>query len=225
MLQKYAIIVAGGAGLRMGGDIPKQFLPLDGTPILVHTIRRFLEISGLKVVLVLPEIHMLQWDNLEKTYFSDIKSIEVAVGGNTRFQSVRNGLNLIPKEKSLIAVHDAVRPFVSVETIMAAFEMAQEKGNAVLAVASKDSIRMKNGENNTAIPRQNIFLIQTPQIFSSEILHNAYLQSENIHFTDDASVVEKAGQTIWLVEGSYNNIKITSPEDYDLAQILINKLT
>jgi 2-C-methyl-D-erythritol 4-phosphate cytidylyltransferase len=144
-------------------------------------------------------------------------------GGKTRFASVNNGLNSINATEGLVAVHDAVRPFISKSKIEASFEMALEKGSSVLAVASKDSLRMLNSSNSTSLPRDQVVLIQTPQTFKLSILKEAYLQAESIHFTDDASVVESAGYPIYLTEGEYSNIKITTVEDLDLAQILISK--
>ena len=169
MAQKYAIIVAGGSGLRMGGEIPKQFMLLAGTPILVHTINRFLEIESIHIVLVLPKIHFSNWEDIKDTYFPNALNIEIVEGGATRFQSVRNGLSCIKSNDGLVAIHDAVRPFIQTEKILKAFDAALENGSVVLAVPSKDSIRVKKDIGNAAIARETVLLVQTPQIFRSEI--------------------------------------------------------
>jgi 2-C-methyl-D-erythritol 4-phosphate cytidylyltransferase len=223
MLSKYAIIVAGGSGTRMGTSMPKQFLILAGKPILVHTIDRFLEIPEINIILVLPKAYFSEWEKIKKTYFADIQSITYVEGGNTRFSSVQNGLNSITANDGIVAVHDAVRPFVSKNKIAESFEMAAEKGSSVLAVASKDSLRMIIGNSNQSLPREKVHLIQTPQTFALDILKKAYMHAESDLFTDDASVVEAAGYTIHILAGEYSNIKITTLEDLEFAQILISK--
>jgi 2-C-methyl-D-erythritol 4-phosphate cytidylyltransferase len=223
MSPKYAIIVAGGSGTRMGASLPKQFLLLNNKPILVHTIERFLEIPDISIVLVLPKAYFSEWEKISNSYSLGLQAITFLEGGKTRFESVKNGLKSITKTEGLVAVHDAVRPFVSKDKIMASFEMAFAKGSSVLAVSSKDSLRIIDGTKNKSLPREKVYVIQTPQTFKLEILKEAYLQAESELFTDDASVVESAGYPIHLITGEYSNIKITDPEDLEFAQILISK--
>jgi 2-C-methyl-D-erythritol 4-phosphate cytidylyltransferase len=223
MSSKYALIVAGGSGSRMGASMPKQFLMLGAKPILVHTIERFLEIPEIKIILVLPVAFFLEWDKIKKIYFPENQNITCVEGGPTRFASVQNGLNSIDNIEGLVAVHDAVRPFIKSGRITDSFEMAFEKGSAVLAVASKDSLRIIEGDKNKSLIRENVILIQTPQTFKVSVIKDAYKQTESASFTDDASVVEAAGYPIYILEGDYSNIKITTTEDLELAQILITK--
>lgn len=218
------IIVAGGSGTRMQTSVPKQFILLAGDPILMHTIRQFYAYNpAIEIVVVLPEKEIQTWAALCKKHSFNIKHTVVA-GGATRFQSVKNGLAAV-KNSGVIAVHDGVRPFVPVSGIAEAFKVAQEKGNAVTAVALKDSIRKLTGETNEAVDRSLFRLIQTPQCFRADLLRKAYQFEEETSFTDDASVVEKTGEKINLVAGSYQNIKITTPEDLLWAEILLNKNT
>lgn len=221
-LPQYAIIVAGGTGSRMQRDKPKQFIELAGKPILMHTIERFYTYHpDIRIVVVLPEDQLQVWKELCKEHGFNIFHLTVA-GGSTRFQSVKNGLELVHGE-AVVAVHDGVRPFVTPEIIAEAFEVAGEKGSAVVAVSPKDSIRELTEEGSRAVPRTRYKLVQTPQCFRAEILQEAYKQPEQDYFTDDASVVEGIGIGITLVEGSYANIKITTPEDLLLAEVLIKQ--
>ncbi|WP_299761053.1 2-C-methyl-D-erythritol 4-phosphate cytidylyltransferase [uncultured Pontibacter sp.] len=214
---EYAIIVAGGSGSRMQHDLPKQFIEVAGKPILMHTIERFYMYNPqIRLVVVLPQEQLNTWRGLCKKY--DFKTFHMTVpGGATRFGSVKNGLGAIHGE-ALVAVHDGVRPFVEVETIKASFEAAAKYGCAVVAVSLKDSIRELTEEGSCAVPRTKYKLVQTPQVFQASILRKAYEQPEQEQFTDDASVVESIGERITLVEGSYRNIKITTPEDLILAE-------
>ncbi|WP_436515114.1 2-C-methyl-D-erythritol 4-phosphate cytidylyltransferase [Ekhidna sp. To15] len=210
-MKKHAIIVAGGIGTRMKSDVPKQFLPVDGEPIIVRSIRKFLTYDkNLSIVIVLPEDHIKQWEAMKFQYFPDLK-FKLATGGLTRTASVMSGLALI--EDGLVAIHDAVRPFVSVETISESFKSADGKGSGVAAVELKDSIRELDGNLSTARDRSNYVLVQTPQTFRVNELKEAYQKVGVDLFTDDASVFEAAGYTVQLVDGSYDNIKITTPED------------
>ncbi|MFD2513828.1 2-C-methyl-D-erythritol 4-phosphate cytidylyltransferase [Pontibacter locisalis] len=214
---EYAIIVAGGSGTRMQHSLPKQFIEVAGKPILMHTIEQFYRYNpAVRLIVVLPQEQITTWRELCRKYTFKLFHMTVA-GGATRFGSVKNGLGAVMGD-GLVAVHDGVRPFVEVETIRAAYEAAAKFGSAVVAVSPKDSIRELTGEGSRAVPRANYKLVQTPQCFKASILRSAYEQPEQEHFTDDASVVESTGEKIKLVEGSYRNIKITTPEDLVLAE-------
>jgi 2-C-methyl-D-erythritol 4-phosphate cytidylyltransferase len=217
-----AIIVAGGSGSRMQSHLPKQFLTVAGQPILMHTIRRFYAYNPeIELVVVLPQDQLTFWEELCAQHAFEIQH-QVVAGGSTRFQSVKNGL-AAALQKGVVAVHDGVRPFVSEQIIAEAFHVARQKGNAVVSVALKDSIREVQGEINKAVDRSRFRLIQTPQCFQVELLQKAYALPEETTFTDDASVVEKLGEQINLTEGSYENIKITTPEDLLWAEVLHKK--
>ena len=217
MFKKYAIIVAGGYGSRMNSDIPKQFIEIGGLPILMHTLKRFKEADAqIEIILVLPESQFEYWSDLCSTY-STVPH-QLVKGGKTRFQSGLNGLQVIDGE-GLVAIHDGVRPFVSVDIINESFKVAAEKGTAVVSVASKDSVRI----NGQSIDRSTVKLIQTPQTFQISLLKRAFETEELNTFTDDASVAEHAGFKINLIEGSYENIKITTPEDLLWAEVLLRK--
>jgi 2-C-methyl-D-erythritol 4-phosphate cytidylyltransferase len=216
-LPEYAIIVAGGSGSRMQHDTPKQFIPVAGKPILMHPIEQFYKYSSaIRLIVVLPKEQLATWRELCKEYDFTVFHMTVP-GGASRFASVKNGLDAV-MGNGLVAVHDGVRPFVETETIKAAFNAAANYGSGVVAVSPKDSIRELTPEGSIAVPRANYKLVQTPQIFTSEVLKKAYEQPEQVYFTDDASVVESIGESITLVEGSYRNIKITTPEDLILAE-------
>lgn len=216
-LPEYAIIVAGGSGSRMQQDTPKQFIPVAGKPILMYTIEQFYKYSpGIRLIVVLPKEQLDTWRKLCKEYNFTVFHMTVP-GGASRFESVKNGLGAV-MGNGLVAVHDGVRPFVEIETIKAAFDAAANYGSGVVAVSPKDSIRELTPGGSIAVPRANYKLVQTPQVFASELLKKAYEQPEQDYFTDDASVVESIGEKITLVEGSYRNIKITTPEDLILAE-------
>jgi 2-C-methyl-D-erythritol 4-phosphate cytidylyltransferase len=216
-IKKYAIIVAGGSGSRMKSDIPKQFIEVGGLPILMHTLKRFEEAEPeIELILVLPESQFEYWSQLCDQY--PTVPHQLVKGGNTRFQSGLNGLKAIENE-GLVAIHDGVRPFVSAEIIQESFKVANEKGTAVVSVPSKDSVRV----NGQAIDRSTVRLIQTPQTFQIPLIKKAFETEELSTFTDDASVAEHAGFTINLIEGSYENIKITTPEDLQWAEIILGK--
>jgi len=226
----YALIVAGGSGSRMGSAIPKQFLDLGGKPVLVHTLEKFFTyLPAIQVILVLPETDFDQWTGIKNSYraahHSVIQSLSHSViavpGGATRFQSVRNGLSVLSGE-GLVAIHDAVRPLVSVEVIQRSFETAARFGSGVVTVPAKDSIRhvSENG-SSVALDRATLRLVQTPQTFRLSLIKKAFEQTESPLFTDDASVAEAAGFQIHLVEGSYENLKITTPDDLVVAEALM----
>lgn len=214
---RYAIIVAGGQGLRMGSDTPKQFLDLAGKPVLVRTLEAFYSFDpSISIILALPKAHFDLWEELKQQYLPDVP-LTVTEGGETRFHSVKNGLQLIERD-GLVAIHDAVRPLVDHRIIAAAYESALEHGAAIVTVPLKDSIRELSGKSSRAVPRDHYRLVQTPQVFQSDLIKQAYKQVYRSEFTDDASVVEGLGHQVSLVEGSYLNIKITTPEDLELAK-------
>jgi 2-C-methyl-D-erythritol 4-phosphate cytidylyltransferase len=216
-MKKYAIIVAGGSGTRMGTSIPKQFLLLNGKPVLHYSIDVFLEaFSDLEVILVLPET---QLSSLELTAAQKGR-VKITTGGPTRFHSVQNGLKLVNKE-SIIFVHDAVRCLVSASLIYRCYETALEKGSGIPAIASKDSIRLLNENGSIAFDRNHVMLVQTPQTFRSELLLAAFNKNYEDSFTDEATVAEAAGIPIHLVQGEENNIKITTPVDWLIAEKLL----
>lgn len=211
----YVLIVAGGKGLRMGGDIPKQFLPIGGKPILMRTIDAFRSVlDDVKIVLVLPADQHDYWQELCQKH--DFRSPElIANGGATRFHSVSNGLNLLPDDKdAVVGVHDGVRPFVSAETIRRCFSAAAEGKAVVPVVPVVETLRqiLPDGKSLTR-PRDEYRLVQTPQTFPLALLKEAYRQPFSEAFTDDASVVEALGKEITMVEGNRENIKITTPSD------------
>jgi 2-C-methyl-D-erythritol 4-phosphate cytidylyltransferase len=218
----YAIIVAGGSGSRMNSDIPKQFLELNGNPVLMHTIQAFYQSQHQpKIILVLASGDLERWQKLKKQYNFNIPH-EIVAGGAERFHSVKNGLSLIQEKDAVVAIHDAVRPLVSQDTITNCFKTAIEKGNAVASVPSKDSVRKLTDGNSAALNRNEIYLVQTPQVFQLEQLNTAYQQNFDSFFTDDASVVEKAGYKINLEKGDEFNFKITFKEDLKLAETILN---
>ncbi|WP_020526706.1 2-C-methyl-D-erythritol 4-phosphate cytidylyltransferase [Flexithrix dorotheae] len=222
-IPKYAIIVAGGKGNRMNTQIPKQFIPLLGKPVLMHTIERFyFAASETKIILVLPQHHVEFWNNLVEKHNFKVPH-QIAIGGASRFQSVKSGLNKIEEQEGLVAIHDGVRPFISKEIIDLAYQTANKKGNAIVAVQLKDSIREVSETGNDARDRNRYRLIQTPQTFKIGLIKTAYNTPETSFFTDDASVAEASGNEINLVEGSYYNIKITTPEDLQIAGIFAKK--
>ena len=214
----FAIIVAGGSGSRMKTDVAKQFLLLKGKPILQRTIEQFLTFSpDMPIRLVLPERDLAIWDSLCAEHDFHPQNVTTVIGGASRFQSVQNGLASIPTEADatgLVAVHDGVRPYVSAATIAVSFATASHKGSAVTCVAAKDSVRVM-GENghSQAIDRARVRLVQTPQTFRLDWFRQAFARPEQPHFTDCASVLEWAGYPITLIEGEYENIKITTPDD------------
>jgi 2-C-methyl-D-erythritol 4-phosphate cytidylyltransferase len=217
----YAIIVAGGSGSRMQSEIPKQFLLINGRPVLMHTIEAFFSSSFIpEIIVVLSTDFQSHWKKLciEHNF---IIPHQIVNGGEQRFQSVKNGLKSI-KSPAIVAIHDAVRPCVPMDVIDSAFKQAELQGNAVAAVESRDSVRQKTDVGSLSVNRDSIYLVQTPQIFSIEILNKAYEQEYRSDFTDDASVVESSGVTIWLIDGDRRNLKITYPEDILVAGTYLN---
>ena len=221
-MRRTVIILGGGKGVRMGGDLPKQFIPLQGKPVLMHTIDVFYRWDAtIDLVLVLPAEHIPYWEMLCKELNFSIPH-RIVYGGETRFHSVLNGLHSLPAlRKELIAVHDGVRPFVSPEIISACFEKAEAYGAAIPVVPMIDTVRVKNGSDNHVFDRTLLYIVQTPQVFHADILNKAYEQPYEKRFTDDASLVEASGHPIYLVEGNHENIKITTPVDIQYAKIII----
>lgn len=225
--KRYSVIVAGGSGTRMKTVIAKQFLPLLDKPILSHTVEKFLSLPNNEVIAVLPEKDMIFWEEIitsNHTLSVAVESgkLKTVAGGETRYQSVSNGLAAISSEEGLVAIHDGVRPLVSIKKIEEAFSQAELKGSAVLSVPLKDSARRIDRDKNEHIDRSKIVLIQTPQTFDLRLIKKAFSLGEQPFFTDDASVFEYAGHEVNLIEGDYENIKITTPEDLSVAEVLIN---
>jgi len=219
-MQSCVVIVAGGSGKRMGAETPKQFLELAGRPVLMHTIERFKSFSNtIEIITVLPEDELRHWIELQEKHSFSIPQTLVK-GGSARFYSVRNGLQFV-NEPALVAIHDGVRPFVSRETIARCFETAEKLGNAIPSVAIAESLRMITDEGSHPVNRLLVRQIQTPQVFSAELLKKAYLQDYKPGFTDDATVLESIGVKINLVEGNRENIKITNPEDLIISTALL----
>lgn len=215
------IILAGGAGKRMGKtSVPKQFIPLAGFPILMHTIKQFKNVfADIRIILVLPADQMIQWNDLCREYQFNI-SHEIISGGPQRFHSVKRGLTLI-RDEALIGIHDGVRPLVNEESIIKSFTEAERFGNAIPCLPIKESVRIMTGNTSKSFDRTRFKTIQTPQVFSRNIILNAYRQQYKEEFTDDATVVEATGESIHLFEGNVENIKITTPQDLVIAEALI----
>lgn len=217
---KTVIIVAGGMGRRMQSPVPKQFLMLAGKPVIFHTIEKFLQFNAsIKLIIALPEDSMPTWDTLCRQMNFTIP-VHIARGGETRFHSVLSALTFA-RSKEVVAVHDAVRPLVSIETIKRTFEAAMTSGAAIPVLTPAESLRRVIPDGNYPVNRSEYVIVQTPQVFRSEILFEAYHQDYDPSFTDDASVVQKAGFPISLVEGNPENIKITSPADLKMAEFFL----
>ena len=221
----YIIIVAGGKGLRMGSDIPKQFLPIGGKPVLMRTLERFREYSAeLQIILVLPEAQQAYWHQLCEEYHFDVE-YTLANGGQTRFHSVQNGLAKVPDDaQGVVGVHDGVRPFPSIEVIRNCYETARTAKAVIPVIPVVETVRQLINDGPQAsrtVPRDDYRLVQTPQTFDIQLLKAANRQPYNDGFTDDASVVESFGYEITLVEGNRENIKITTPYDMKIAEVLI----
>lgn len=219
----YAIIVAGGKGLRMGADLPKQFLPVGGKPVLMRTIERFHEYDpSMEIILVLPRDHQPYWRELcQKHHFT--LPHHIADGGDTRFGSSQSGLNAIPDDaQGLVAIHDGVRPFVSVDTIRRCFDEARRSGACIPVMPVTDTLRLIHedgtGEN---VLRSRYRSVQTPQVFDIQLAKRAFRQPYDPAFTDDASVIEHLGITVSMVDGNRENIKLTTPFDLVIADALI----
>ncbi len=221
-MKKFALIVAGGSGERMNSRVPKQFLEIDGRPVLMHTIDVFKRFdSEIEIVLVLPSEHILIWDKLCTHHQFNIK-YKLANGGKTRFESVSNGLDLILGE-GIVFIHDGVRPLVSLKTIENCYEMAMQRGNALPVIPVSESVRIIEKQKSIAVDRSSFMLVQTPQTFRVEIIKKAYKTAESTDFTDDATVLENTGEMIYLVPGNRENVKITYPEDLVFAESILTR--
>ena len=219
-MKKIAVIVAGGSGLRMGNDMPKQFLLLKQKPLLWYTLQAFLAaFEDLQIILVLPETFIAEGENIRRD-LNGKERILITKGGATRFNSVQNGLQLIT-EPSVVFVHDGVRCLVTADLIKRCYEQAIEKGSAIPAVAATDSIRIVNKHRHTAADRNNVRIIQTPQTFLSTILLPAFQTPYQESFTDEATVVEASGKEVFLIEGDHENIKVTRPADLLIAEKIV----
>jgi 2-C-methyl-D-erythritol 4-phosphate cytidylyltransferase len=219
-MKLYVVVVAGGSGKRMGADLPKQYLEIAGRPVLMHTLERFkLFNESIEIITVLPENQLRFWADLQKKYSFSVPHTLVK-GGRARFFSVRNGLKFID-EPGLVAIHDGVRPFVSIDTIKRCFETAEKLGNAVPVIPPSDTLRMISEQGSTPVNRLLVRQVQTPQVFHSAIIKKAYQQDYLPEFTDDATVLEKTGVKINLVDGNRENIKITTPEDLIISAALL----
>lgn len=220
-MKKYVIVVAGGKGLRMGGELPKQFIPLENRPVLMRTLDAFYAYdSAIQVILVLPRDHQPYWQELCREYDFAVPH-RIADGGATRFHSVQNGLALVDEPEALVAVHDGVRPFVSCEVINRCYEEAEKYGAVVPVIPVVETVRHLLSEGSETVNRDAYRLVQTPQTFCATLLRRAYEQSYCEGFTDDASVVEALGEAVRLVEGNRENIKLTTPFDLSVAQALL----
>ncbi|WMN05964.1 2-C-methyl-D-erythritol 4-phosphate cytidylyltransferase [Marivirga arenosa] len=219
-MKKYAIIVAGGTGKRMGESLPKQFLKLGGTPILIHTLQAFnIADPEIELIITLPKEEIQFWDELN-VWHQNYITHKVVAGGETRFHSVKNALEHV--DEGLVAIHDGVRPFVSPDIIYESFKLASEKQAVITAVKMKDSVRQLTEDGKSKnIDRSTLRMVQTPQTFTVDLLKSAYNTEFKNHFTDDASVVEAYGKDVSLIEGDYRNIKITTPEDLVIAEALL----
>jgi len=220
----YAVIVAGGQGTRMGSAIPKQFLELNGKPVLYYTLRAFLDaVPAIRLVLVLPP-HQISYAHIVLQHFPEGLDITVIAGGETRFHSVRNGLGAIPAAGAVVMVHDGVRPLVSGALIRRCLEQALVKGSAIPAIPVTDSIRMLGEGTSSPVDREKLRIVQTPQTFRSEILLPAFQQPFRDDFTDEATVVEAYGTEVFLADGERSNLKITTPGDLLIAGGLLARL-
>ncbi len=221
-MNKAAVLVAGGKGMRMGTSLPKQYLPLAGKPVLMHTLEKFFSADpSLLLILVLPKEDFEYWNSLCVSH-AFVLPHQLVAGGESRFQSVKNGLMALPFQEGLVAIHDGVRPFVSEKVIQNSFELAAEKGSAIPVVALKDSLRKVETSGESSFQdRAHFRLVQTPQTFQLKPLLKAFAVEELAIFTDDATVYEHQGWEISLIEGNPENIKLTTPEDLAFAEYLV----
>ena len=214
--EKYILIVAGGEGARFKSDIPKQFVPINGKPLLFHTFDLFLKThEAFRYVLVLSELMIPFWKDLCIQYKFTVKH-QIVVGGSTRFHSVKNGLTKIPDD-ALVAIHDGVRPNVSRRLINEGFELAGKTGSAIPVIKVSESVRETDGTNSKPVNRQTLRLVQTPQFFQSTLIKEAYARASETNFTDDATVYEQAGHKVTLFDGERSNVKVTFKEDLGMV--------
>lgn len=218
-MKRAVVIVAGGTGRRMGGEIPKQYLKLEGKPVIIHTLEQFKRFDpDMDVVLVLAQKHRKFWETMASAH-SDMSPIKLATGGVSRFHSVRNGIQEI-EDDVVVGIHDAVRPFVSMETLERCYSTAHKTGSAIPVIDMDESVRMIKGDQSSVhMDRSALKRVQTPQVFRAEMIREAYNHTEDHTFTDDASVFESHFGKVTLVEGNRQNIKITTPTDLLLASL------
>lgn len=220
-MNKVAVIVAGGSGTRMGSDLPKQFLKINNKPLLFYTLEVFLRAyNDLKIILVVPDAYIEMAREIIDAYFDETR-IVITVGGPTRFESVKKGLQLV-EEESVVFVHDAVRCLVTTALIQRCYEKALETGSAIPVISCSDSTRLITEEGSEPLKREKLMLVQTPQAFHSKILLPAYQIDYKERFTDEATVVEAFGMKVSLVDGDRNNIKVTHPLDLAIAERLLS---
>lgn len=218
MAKEYVIIVAGGSGTRMRSSTPKQFLEINKTPVIVLSVQKFLKYrSTINIIIVVHPDFKKELTGICKKYFPK-KNIQLTLGGDTRYKSVKNALKLIPEEKGVVGIHDAARPFVSVAVIKNCYSVATKKGNAIPVITLSESIRKAGEKKNKAVDRNKFKIIQTPQCFNISLIKKAFTKKYSSTFTDDATVLESIGEKINLVEGNYENIKITNPNDLIIAK-------
>lgn len=219
-MEQYVIIVAGGKGLRMGTDLPKQFLPIGDKPVLMRTLEVFREFdANLQIILVLPLAQQEFWKQLCEKYRFTVEHV-VADGGETRFHSVKNGLEKV-QGHGLVGVHDGVRPFVSVEVIRNCYELARQYKAVIPVIDVVETLRHLTDAGSETVSRNDYKLVQTPQVFETKLLRQAYAQEYTPFFTDDASVVEAMGVSVYLAPGNRENIKITTPFDLKIGSALL----
>lgn len=224
MAKQVVIIVAGGIGSRMKSDKPKQFLEMAGVPVIIRTIRQFLSYNpAISVIVCIHRNYKQHLENLIEKYALSSADISFTYGGETRYDSVKNGLTLVTGPDDIVAIHDAARPLVSTETIATCFNTAAIKGNAIPCIGITESLRKINNNINSAVNRNEYKIIQTPQVFKASVIKKAFTLPYSPAFTDDATVLEADGHQIVLVEGNPENIKITSPHDMVLAEAMLQK--
>lgn len=224
MAEQVVIIVAGGIGSRMKSDKPKQFIDLAGIPVIVHTMRQFLNYNpNMHIIVSVHKNYKTHLENLIQKFNLPMGQILVTLGGETRFESVRNGLNLIETADAVVGIHDAARPLVSTDTIRNCFETAALKGNAIPVISVNESLRKISNNINNSVNRLEYKIVQTPQCFIASKIKAAFSQGYQHAFTDDATVLEATGQVIFLVEGNLENIKITSPQDLIIAEAFLQQ--
>ena len=222
-IERFAVIVAGGIGKRMKSGLPKQFMKLANQPVMLHTLRVFHDFDRkLKIIIVLHGDYFDIWNSICEEYSCSIPH-KVIKGGKTRFDSVKNGLGAIDNDNGFVAIHDAVRPLVNMDTISKCFDSAITYGNAIPAVTPGDSVRIRLPDANKPVDRNSVLLIQTPQVFSVALIKKAYMQKYKPGFTDGATVFETSGEKINIVEGDILNIKLTTSIDLEFAEVVLKR--
>jgi 2-C-methyl-D-erythritol 4-phosphate cytidylyltransferase len=222
MRKNYVIIVAGGTGTRMRTETPKQFLEINKIPVIVLCINKFLKYkASINIIIAVHPAFKKELTLICKKHFPK-KEIQITTGGDTRYQSVKNALELIPSSDGVVGIHDAARPFVAIDVIKNCYNIAARKGNAIPAITLFESVRKASDKKNKAVDRNKFKIIQTPQCFNVKLIKKAFTKAYSPKFTDDATVLESIGEKINLVEGNYENIKITNPNDMIIAKAYVN---